>query len=207
MPNERRNCPRLEASKLEAVTGKWEKAYLGLGSNLGCREENLAAAIHKLNEVPKIPTSSDLNTCTPEAEVIRVLRSSGIYETAPWGLEDQPEFLNSVIEVETMLTPAGLLERTKGVEEALGRQPGVRYGPRLIDIDILLFGSQVVEQADLQIPHPRLHLRAFALIPLAELVSSLVHPVLDLTVGHLVRQVDGREGVRSWASPPAVLGK
>lgn len=207
MPDERRNCPGLEASKLEAVTGKWEKAYLGLGSNLGRREENLAAAMQQLSEAPALSTSNDLNTCTPKAAMIKVLRSSGIYETAPWGLGDQPDFLNSVIEVETLLTPAGLLERTKSVEHTLGRQPGVRYGPRLIDIDTLLFGNQVVEQADLQIPHPRLHLRAFALIPLAELVSSLSHPILNLTVGQLVRQVDGRKGVRSWAPPPAVFGK
>ncbi|PKB72686.1 MAG: 2-amino-4-hydroxy-6-hydroxymethyldihydropteridine diphosphokinase [SAR202 cluster bacterium Io17-Chloro-G7] len=189
------------------MTGKWEKAYLGLGSNLGRREGNLAAAIQALNEAPANSISSDRDDCTPVATLIRVLRSSGIYETAPWGLEDQQDFLNSVIEVETLLTPAGLLERIKGVEHTLGRKPGVRYGPRLIDIDILLFGNQVVEQAELQIPHLRLHLRAFALIPLAELVPSLVHPVLNLTVGQLVRQVDCREGVRSWAPPPAVLGK
>lgn len=113
--------------------------------------------------------------------------------------------MNCVIEVETQLHPAGLLELAKGVEEGLGRKLGLRYGPRLIDVDILLYNSMVLEQPDLQIPHPRLHLRAFALIPLAELEPGLIHPVLRLTVGQLARQVDGQEGVRRWGPPPVVV--
>ncbi len=166
-------------------------AYLGLGSNLGRREEHLGAAIQRLSENPVSP--------------IKVLRSSSVYETPPWGLKDQPDFLNCVLEVETTLPPAGLLKRAKAVEAILGRQPELRFGPRIIDVDILLFGSLVLEQPNLQIPHSRLHLRAFALIPLAELEPGLIHPVLNLPVGQLAKGVDGQEGVTIWGPPPVVL--
>ena len=181
------------------------KAYLGLGSNLGCLEANLAAAIQWLNEGPDSPASRSHGTSTQGTNTIKVLRSSDIYQSSPWGLEDQPDFLNCVIEVGTLLTPSGLLERAKAAEMAMGRQPGLRYGPRLIDLDILLYGSVVVEQPDLQIPHPRLHLRAFALIPLAELAPGLVHPLLNLTVGKLARKVEGQEDVTLWGPPPMVV--
>ena len=190
---------------MERVTVKGVTAYLGLGSNLGRREENLAAAIQRLNDGPVTSESRYPATSTHENNTIEVRRSSAVYQTSPWGLKDQPDFLNCVIEVGTQLPPAGLLERAKEVEEALGRQPGLRYGPRLIDVDILLYSTVVVEQPDLQIPHPRLHLRAFALIPLAELEPGLIHPVLHLTVGELAQKVDGRDGVKIWGPPPVVV--
>ena len=180
------------------------RAYLGLGSNLGQREENLAAAIQGLSGGPVRSRVHPPGDSTQAADAIKVLRSSAIYQTSPWGLKEQPDFLNCVLEVETQLSPEGLLACAKAVEENLGRQPGVRYGPRLIDIDILLFGDEVVEQRDLQIPHPRLHLRAFALIPLAELEPDLVHPVINLPVGRLAEKVDGQEGVQIWGPPPVV---
>ena len=187
---------------MEGVKVEWVTAYLGLGSNLGRREDNLAAAIRRLSESPACSVSGPQGISTQGANAVKVLRSSDIYQTAPWGMEDQPDFLNCVIEVRTQLTPAGLLERVKEVEESLGRQPGLRYGPRIIDLDILLYGSMVVQQPDLQIPHPRLHLRAFALIPLAELAPELIHPVLNITVGQLVQEVNGRKGVNIWGSTP-----
>ena len=196
----------MESVTVERATVEMVTAYLGLGSNLGRREENLAAAIQRLSEGPASSASHSQCTSTQGTNAIKVLRSSEIYQTSPWGLEDQLDFLNCVIEVGTQLPPAGLLERAKAVEEALGRQPGLRYGPRLIDVDILLYGSVVVEQPDLQIPHPRLHLRAFALIPLADLEPGLIHPVLHLTVGQLAQRVDGQEGVRLWGPPPVVVG-
>ena len=180
------------------------RAYLGLGSNLGQREENLAAAIQGLSGGPVRSRVHPPGDSAQAADAIKVLRSSAIYQTSPWGLKEQPDFLNCVLEVETQLSPEGLLACAKAVEENLGRQPGVRYGPRLIDIDILLFGDEVVEQRDLQIPHPRLHLRAFALIPLAELEPDLVHPVINLPVGRLAEKVDGQEGVQIWGPPPVV---
>ena len=172
-------------------------AYLGLGSNLGRRDDNLAKAIGCLGGGPH-------PDCLVE---ITVLRASSIYETSPWGYEDQPDFLSCVLEVSTQLGPASLLERIKAVEQKMGRRPGLRYGPRLIDIDILFYGDITLDCPHLQIPHPRLHQRAFVLIPLAELDPSLVHPGCDSTVADLAQRVDGKQGVRLWGPPPwAVSG-
>ena len=182
-------------------------AYLGLGSNLETRDENLGTAMRCLGEEPvrtgagQVPNDSSAPSCPGK---VQVLRASSIYQTSPWGLEDQPDFLNCVLEVRTGLSPAGLLERIKLVEKQMGRQPGPRYGPRLIDVDILFFGDITLDRPDLQIPHPRLHQRAFALIPLAELDRNLVHPTLQTTVGILIERVDGREGVVVWGPPPTV---
>ena len=157
-------------------------AYLGLGTNLGDREANLRKALGLL----------------PAESGLRLLRCSRIYETEPWGVAEQPAFLNSVAEVATTLAPERLLGVCKDVEERMGRQPGIRWGPRLIDVDILLYGNQVVRLPHLEIPHPRLHLRAFALAPLAELAAATVHPSLGKTIGELAGAVEGREGVNPF---------
>ena len=154
-------------------------AYLGLGANLDDREANLGKALDLLSA----------------ESGLRLLRCSRIYETEPWGLADQPRFLNSVVEVATTLAPERLLEVCKDVEQEMGRQPGIRWGPRLIDVDILLYGNQVVQLPHLEIPHPRLHLRAFALVPLAELEPDAVHPVLGKTIRELAGAVEGSQGV------------
>ena len=164
------------------------KAYLGLGSNLGDRRKNLQDASELLDTLD---------------DGVRVLRSSSVYETEPWGLEDQPKFLNSVLEIAASVPPERLLELAKQVERTLGREWSPRYGPRLIDVDVLLYGESVVEQPDLQIPHPRMELRAFVLVPLAELADGAVHPVSGLTIGQLAKEVDGKEGVTLWGVPPA----
>ncbi len=155
-------------------------AYLGLGTNLGDRQENLAQAVKALDAGPDLT----------------VLRTSGIYETAPWGLTGQPDFLNLVAEVSTTLSPHQLLDYVKELEKELGRERSPRFGPRLIDVDILLYGDRVIEEPDLHIPHASLHLRAFALVPLAELAPNSVHPVLGLNIAQLANQVKGLEGVR-----------
>jgi len=153
--------------------------YLGLGANLGDRRSNLDLAVQGLGSGVELT----------------VLRTSSVYQTAPWGLLDQPEFLNMVAEISTVMSPQDLLKHVKSLEQDLGRVPGVRLGPRLIDVDILLYGDQVVEQPDLHIPHASLHLRAFALVPLAELAPQAVHPVLGATIAGLAGQVDGLDGV------------
>ena len=154
-------------------------AYLGLGTNLEDREANLEKALALLSA----------------ESGLRLLRCSRIYETEPWGVADQPAFLNSVAEVATWLAPERLLDVCKDVENRMGRRPGIRWGPRLIDVDILLYGNLVVQLPHLEIPHPRLHLRAFALVPLAELAATAVHPVLGKTIGNLAGTVEGRQGV------------
>jgi 2-amino-4-hydroxy-6-hydroxymethyldihydropteridine diphosphokinase len=127
------------------------RAYVGLGSNVGDREKLIRHA----------------------AELIGATRLSTIRETEPWGLEDQPRFLNAVAEVETSLTPRHLLDRLLQVERELGRErTGPRWGPRAIDLDLLLYGEQAVDEPGLLVPHPRLAERLFVLEPLAELVPA-----------------------------------
>ena len=179
--------------------------YLGLGSNLGQREENLVEAIRLLgaNRVhTALPSASPEAAPAANIDDIQTLRVSSIYETAPWGYDDQPDFLNCVLQARSSLPPVRLLERVKSVEEEMGRQPSVRYGPRPIDVDILLYDDIIVDFPNLQIPHPRLHQRAFVLIPLAELQRDLVHPVLHTTISELASQVDGQQGVRLWGTLP-----
>ena len=180
-------------------------AYLGLGSNLGRRDQNLATALRRLCRdwvQAGDGQARDSRSRSAGEGRVELLRASSIYETAPWGYACQPDFLNCVLEVRIALPPGELLAWIKGVERDMGRRPGLRYGPRLIDVDILLYGDVTVDQPDLQIPHPLLHQRAFALIPLAELNQQLVHPTRHATVAELAARVAGREGVRLWGPPP-----
>lgn len=157
--------------------------YLGLGSNLGRRADNLRRAIVLLRRY------------------VRPRRASSVYETAPWGFSQQPDFLNCVLEVTATLAPHQILASVKGLEREMGRQLGVRYGPRLIDVDILFYGNQTLEYPDLQIPHPRLHQRAFVLVPLAELAPELSHLALLSTLAQLAAGVAGEAGVKLWGPP------
>ena len=127
-------------------------AYLGLGSNLGRRERNLSAARRRLRE-----------------KGVRILRRSTVVETEPWGVTDQPRFLNQVLEVDWHGTARQLLRAIQAVERAGGRVRTRRWGPRTIDVDILLFGDERIKEKDLEVPHPRMHERAFVLDGLREL--------------------------------------
>jgi 2-amino-4-hydroxy-6-hydroxymethyldihydropteridine diphosphokinase len=151
-------------------------AYIALGTNLGDRLANLRAAIESMP--PKV----------------EVLAESHIYETPPWGYEDQPAFLNMVVKAETGLEPEFLLKYLKQIEVELGREQSVRWGPRLIDLDILFYDDLVVDTPPLVIPHPRLHERAFVLVPLMDLASELVHPVFHKRVNEFTAEID-TEGI------------
>ncbi len=142
--------------------------YLGLGANLGDRAATFVAARGRL------------------APDVQVLACSSLYETAPWGVLEQPPFLNAVCQVQTALSPTALLAYLKAREDELGRVPSFRWGPRAIDIDILLYDDLVLNAEQLTLPHPRLHERAFVLIPLQELAPELRHPVIGRTVRELV---------------------
>lgn len=152
---------------------------LGLGSNLGRRAARLAEARRRL-----------------EQGGVAVLRASPVYETEPVDLVDQPWFLNQVLEVRSGLDPAALLALAKSVEAAMKRAPAVPKGPRTIDIDILLAEDTVLRTPEIVLPHPRLHLRNFVLVPLAELAPDAVHPVLGRTAAELLRRSPDRSRVR-----------
>lgn len=145
---------------MQAQGPTWVTAYLGLGANLGDRQGAIAQALKELGMLP----------------TITVAAVSSLYQTAPVGVLDQPDFLNAVAEVQTTLAPRPLLAQILQVEQQLGRVRTMRWGPRTIDIDILVFGEMQMEEPDLTIPHPRLAERAFALVPLAEVAPSLCLP-------------------------------
>ena len=158
-------------------------AYLGLGSNLGERDEHLHNAVGLLGDS------------------LKLIHISSVYETEPWGYVDQPPFLNLVCEVGTDQTAHQVLRTAKEVERQVGRSPTHRYGPRVLDIDLLLYGDQVISTESLTVPHPGMAERAFVLVPLAEIASTQVHPVIGLSVGELLAQAPGIDGVRLWGPP------
>lgn len=150
--------------------------YIGIGSNIGAREDNCLRAIGLLEE-----------------NGLRITRRSSVYETEPWGVKDQQGFINMVVEAETDISPRELLVLLKRVENEMGRQPGIKWGPRLIDLDILLFDDLIMEESDLTIPHPMMHRRNFVLAPLAEIAPEKVHPVLAKKIRDLLCDNSGND--------------
>ncbi len=154
--------------------------FLSLGTNLGDRLTHLNSALDSL---------------PPD---VQITKKSPVYETPPWGYEDQGPFLNMVIEGQTELEPEVLLARLKQLETDLGRRPSFRWGPRIADMDILFYGEMVLDTPELTIPHPRMQERAFVLVPLADIAPDWKHPVLGKTVRQMLAEVDA-SGIKPFA--------
>jgi len=170
------------------------RVYIGIGSNLGDRRANTIEAVERVRGLP----------------TTKVVRSSSLYESEPHG-DAKTWFVNSVIELDTDLTPDQLLKRLKAIEEAMGRKrvKGKRWGSRIIDLDILLYDKDSIEKRALKIPHPEMHKRRFVLMPLAELAPQVVHPHLGQSVSSLLATVKDTKRVTllpraapATASPP-----
>ncbi|GAX62682.1 7,8-dihydro-6-hydroxymethylpterin-pyrophosphokinase [Candidatus Scalindua japonica] len=146
------------------------KVYVGLGSNLGNRKENIIRAIDRID------------TC----EEFSVKERSGFYDTAPFGGPPQPDYVNCVIGLETEVGPQALLKEFKKIEVELGRKPGLRWGPRMVDLDILLYGDKIVKEHNLKIPHERMYERVFVLEPLCEISPDIKHPVSGISLSELL---------------------
>lgn len=149
--------------------------YIGIGSNLGNREKNCLKAVQLLFD-----------------SGIAIMKQSSMYETEPWGVKDQPRFINMVIEAETEEKPGKLLELLKRIEREIGRKETYKWGPRAIDLDILLYNDLVINNTALQIPHPHMHERDFVLRPLSEIAPNKIHPVLKKTVRELLFDLEMR---------------
>lgn len=153
--------------------GKEVTAYIGIGSNIGDRAARLNSSVELLNE----------------KEGIEVTSLSSFYNTAPIGYLEQPDFLNAVVEIKTVLPASELLHICGLIEKELKRERLIHWGPRTIDLDILLYGNQIINAEHLNIPHPRMHERAFVLEPLNEINPSAIHPVFQKTVQELYEAI------------------
>ncbi len=147
-------------------------AYIGIGSNLGKREENCLHAIELLQR----------------REII-VKKRSALYKTEPWGITKQPRFINMAVEIETRLEPKDLLGVLKEIEKVMGREKSPKWGPRIIDLDILLFDDMVLKEDELEIPHPLMHERDFVLRPLCEIAPDRIHPLLKMRICDLMQRL------------------
>jgi len=147
-----------------------ERVFIGIGSNIGRRRRNCLRAIKAIDDAPGL----------------KLIEASPFYETEPWGLPGQRAFVNAVLEVRSNIGPMALLMLLKGLERDLGRERGRRWGPRVIDLDILFFGRRIVDEPRLTVPHPRLHERAFVMVPLGDIAPEFIHPIFLVSIKGLL---------------------
>jgi len=155
-------------------------AYVGLGSNIGDKAGNIMRALEILGQF----------------DGLKVTKISSFYETEPVGYEDQNWFVNAVAQIETIFPPEELLSMLKKTEQVIGRRETIRWGPREIDLDLLMYDQLCFDSPDLVIPHPRMHERAFVLVPLVEIVPDQVHPILKKTVTELLTELQPQKFVK-----------
>jgi len=155
-------------------------AYIGIGSNLGERIDNCAKAVGEISNFAN-----------------NIVSFSSLYETEPVDKEDQPDFINCAVKIETALSPFDLLKSIQSVEDKMGRRREERWGPRMIDLDIIFYDKLVIETPELTIPHPRAHLRRFILLPISEIEPELVHPIFGVSVLQLLNRLnDEKQAVK-----------
>jgi len=160
------------------------QVYLSLGSNIGDRPKNCLKAIETLGKI----------------EGTKILSQSSLYETDPVGYEDQAPFINMAVKIQTTMNARDLLSHIKSIETSLGRIKTFKWGPRLIDVDILFFDDEIISEQGLKVPHPAMMDRAFVLLPLAEIGKNKIHPVKGITVDQMAKEVPSKEGVRRITS-------
>jgi 2-amino-4-hydroxy-6-hydroxymethyldihydropteridine diphosphokinase len=171
-------CKKKEISSIEKSS---VDVYVGLGSNLGDRELYLRKAMNTISQQPNI----------------RGIEVSSIYETEPVGYTDQPDFLNAVAKFNTTMSPNGCLLMIQAIERNLERKRGIRFGPRTIDIDLLLYGDAIINSEQLIVPHPRMIERSFVVIPLMELEKDICIPEKGY-LNNIINDLHGKEGMRIW---------
>ncbi|MBS0566690.1 MAG: 2-amino-4-hydroxy-6-hydroxymethyldihydropteridine diphosphokinase [Proteobacteria bacterium] len=177
-------CPR-RCTRLRSSRGAVVAVYIGIGSNLDAPGEQVEHALRELDALPRT----------------RVVARSRLYRTAPWGGVEQPDFINAVARLETGIEAGHLMHSLLDIEHRAGRRRiGQRNGPRILDLDLLLYGDACIDNVDLRVPHPRLHERAFVLVPLAEIAPDLVVPGLG-PVGALLAGVDADHGINLAHGP------
>lgn len=156
---------------------RWHRVYIALGGNIGSPEGNIRGAIEELRENKRF----------------RGLRASSLRTTKPYGVKDQPDFINGAIEVNTLLSPGELLTLTRSIEDKFDRKRDQHWGPRTLDLDIIFYDNEIIDTKDLVIPHPEMHKRDFVLEPLCDLNPNLIHPVYRMSVSELLDNLRKKE--------------
>lgn len=156
------------------IEREWNTAYIGLGSNMGNKQENIQLAIEKIGQ----------------SQNNKIIQVSKLYETEPVGFLEQDDFINSAIEIRTMFSPNELIKFLLNIEIELKRVRTIKWGPRTIDLDVLLYNNDIISSKDIVVPHPRMHERSFVLLPLCDIAPYILHPILNKRMVELLKELD-----------------